>query len=255
MYESRKGRRVGVCFSGGAALGLAHVGVIRALEERGIEPQVVSGASMGAIVGALYAQGYGYSDMVEIIAEYKFYNMINFVKPSITLSRGLISHDKVEEALLKLIPHNTFEGLKREFHLSVTDISVPEWSIESRGELVKYILASMSIPMIFNPVVVDGRTLVDGGVMNNLPVEPLVDAGCYIIGADVQNIPPITDDISHSVMAKRYYGAMMNEIQKPRVAQCDKYISFPELSKYEIYDFSSYKELIEIGYKEAIKVL
>ncbi len=250
------GGKIGVCFSGGAALGLAHIGVIKAFEEFGIEPEYVSGASMGAIVGALYSEGYTHKDMLEIVKEHKFNNLIYFVRPNMSWRSGLVSHDKVEKVLLKLMPHNSFEGLKRKFALSVTDIAVPEWDIVSSGELVKYILASMSIPMIFKPIVTEGRTLVDGGVMNNLPVEPLVDAGCHIIGSDVQELHPAGEaGISNSAMAKRYYGAMMKEMQLPRVAQCDLYISFPELSDFEIYDFSSYAKIVDIGYHCAMAAI
>ncbi len=248
-------RKIGVCFSGGAALGLAHIGVVKAFEELGIEPQIISGASMGAIVGALYADGYGYAEMIEVVKKHKIHNLFYFIKPLMSWNKAFTSHEKIEKVLRELIPHDSFEGLKRNFHLSVTDISVPDWEVVSSGELVKYILASMSIPMIFNPVVIDGRPLVDGGVMNNLPVEPLVDADCHIIGSDVQNIHPTTEIITNTLMAKRYYGAMMNAIQKPRVERCDLYISFPELVNFEIYDFSSYKKIVDIGYNRAMEAI
>ncbi len=248
-------QRLGVCFSGGAALGFAHMGVIRAFEERGIEPAVISGASMGALVGALYAEGYSYADMMKIVGEYNFSSIFSIVKPTLLRGAGLSSHDRIERMLMETIPHNSFEQLKRPLHIAVTDIRVPEWHIVGSGELVPYLLASMSIPLVFEPTHIGDYCLVDGGVMNNLPVEPLVDSGCYIIGADVNNVFTTDEEMTAALMAKRYYGAMMIQMQRPRVEQCHLYIDFPALSEYDLYDFAKCDELIEIGYQRAVELL
>ncbi len=248
-------RELGVCFSGGAALGFAHLGVIRAFEELGISPRMISGASMGAIIGSLYSFGHSYEDMLCIIEDYKFYKLFNVVSPNLKLLQGFSSHENIEEMLINTIPHNSFEKLRRKFFLSVTDIMKPSWEIIDSGELIKYILASMSIPLLFEPKLVDGRYLVDGGVMNNLPVEPLKENNCFIIGIDVQSTFASSEKLTSALMAKRYYGAMMVEIQRPRVAKCDIYIDFPELESYDLYDFSLFEQIIEIGYRRAIEVL
>ncbi len=210
---------------------------------------------MGAIIGAIYAQGYTSEYILNIVEEYKPNSLFRLLKLNFVNGSGISSHKNVEEILSNLIPHNSFEELKHKFYLSVTDILIPDWKIISSGDLKKYILASMSIPVVFEPMHVDGRYLVDGGVMNNLPVEPLIENDCFIIGIDVQDVCESHENIGVGLIARRLHNAMIKECQKPRVAKCDLYINFPELSKYHIDDFAHYEKIIDIGYQRTLEIL
>ncbi len=248
-------KKIGICFSGGGALGFAHIGVIRAFEEYGLQGDIISGASMGAIIGALYAHGYTSTEMEEMVQTYKTNSFLRLIKFNVMRGVGLSSHKKVEDILRQLLPHESFDELKRKFYLSVTDILTPEWKIVDSGDLIQYILASMSIPLLFEPILINGKYLVDGGIMNNLPVEPLVENNCYVIGIDVQDAFENDEKIGVGMIAKRIHSAMTKESQKPRVAKCDLYINFPELRHYHIEDFGNHKEIIEIGYQRTKAVL
>ena len=247
---------IGLCLSGGAALGFAHIGAIRALEEYNISADVVSGASFGAIVGALYSNGYTSKEILDIVEKYKLYNIFNILKRSILSANGISSLDKIEKILIELIPHKKFEELKRKFHVSLVDITIPEWVIVDEGDLlIQSILASMSIPVIFESKEYNGNFFVDGGVMNNLPVEPLVGKCDMIIGIDVQHIGIRNTTFSKIEMGRRYYAAMMKEMQKHRVKECHHHIWFDELGDYTFSDFKEYKKIVAIGYEGTLKYL
>ena len=248
--------KIGLCLSGGAALGFAHIGALKALEENNIHADAVSGASFGAIIGALYSNGYSSEEILTIVKEHKLNSVFNILKRSAFSSSGMSSLEKIEDILIKLIPHRTFEGLKKKLYISLVDITVPEWEIVDSGDhLIKSILASMSIPVIFEPEEYDGKILVDGGVMNNLPVEPLVGKCEMIIGIDVQHIGTKNTTFSKIEMGKRYYAAMMKEMQKHRVKECNHHIWFDELDNYTFSDFSKYKKLVNIGYEGTLRYI
>lgn len=251
-----KPQKFGLSLSGGAALGFAHIGALRAIEKFDLTITDVSGASMGAIIASLYCQGYNSYEIEEVVAESGMGSILNILsRGRIGTLPGLSSHEKSEELLTKMIPHNSFEGLSRNLHVSVTDITEPDWHIISEGELIPIVLASMSIPVLFEPELIGNKIFVDGGVMNNLPVEPLRERYLKIIGVDVQDICSLKHKLTTKRMTLRYYGAMMKQMQRHRVAMCDIYVNFPQLSTYDLYSFNKYSELIEIGYSQTMKIL
>ncbi|MBE9487546.1 MAG: patatin-like phospholipase family protein [Bacteroidetes bacterium] len=250
-------KTIGLCLSGGGALGFAHIGALQALEERNIFPEYISGASFGAIIGALYSYGYNPLEMRYIVQEKKLYNILNIVKPThLFRSKGFSSNKKVKRVMKEVIPVERFEDLKKKFALSLVDIAIPQWEIVSSGDkLIDSIMASMSIPVVFEPEIDKSRILVDGGVMNNLPVEPLLEKCDRVIGIDVQNIGTTKKVIDKKTLGQRYYGAMMKEMQKHRVSLCDDYIWFPRLEDYTFYDFRHYQKIMDIGYEGTVKYL
>ncbi len=245
---------IGLCLSGGGALGFAHIGALQAMCECGVRPDFISGASVGAIIGVLFAEGYTPADILRLSEDYKLYDLFHIVKTSTSSLRaqGISRHDKIKRMLYELIPHDSFDLLKIRFCVSVVDICKPDWLVVGRGgNLISYVLASMSIPLVFVPEVIDHTIYVDGGVMNNLPVEPLRDVCRHVIGIDVQDIGEVPAVTDKTHMLKRYYGAMMKQMQRSRVAMCDDYIMFPALERYAVSDFRKYKEIYQIGYDEA----
>ncbi len=200
--------RVGLVLSGGAAKGIAHVGVIRVLEEAGLPVDVVTGTSMGSIVGGLYAMGYTPEMMTRIMREQKWSALLTDANPrdvldlerrlhsgetlltiptrgrAVALPSGVVQGQRVLELLTRLAwPHHEvtdFRKLPRPFAAVVMDLRTGEAVPLTSGSLPLAIRASMSIPSMFEPVVMDGRTYVDGGMARNLPAE---DARA--LGADV----------------------------------------------------------------------
>ncbi len=249
--------KTGICLGGGGALGFAHIGVIKALEEHDIYPDIVSGASMGAIIGVMYAEGYTADQIRQIVNDHKLYNFKNIVSRTETSSSaGLSGHKRIEEVLKKYIPHNSFEGLKRSFSLSVVDFRSAKCNIVLSGNnLIEYVLASMSIPLAFEPKIIEEAMLVDGGIMNNLPVEQLISVCENIIGIDVHTALPFDGKINKSNILPLTYRIMLKQMNLSRAEKCKFYITFPELAPFEPEDFKHFEEIYRIGYETTINYI
>ncbi|HOU27805.1 MAG TPA: patatin-like phospholipase family protein [Paludibacteraceae bacterium] len=246
---------IGICLSGGGALGFSHIGVLQALEDNGIKPAYISGSSMGAIIGVLYAQGISPKEMMKIIPKEKMNRFSRIWKlPSSIL--GFSSMITVHELLSKYVPHNRFDHLQIPLFVCVTNLYSGEWEIKSTGDrLIDYVCASAAIPSVFEAQIIDSMHYVDGGVLNNLPVEPLLDKCDVIIGVDVLEYPrkkelkKASDVVLYSILAAN---AETHRVRKP---YCNYYISCNGASTYSIFDFHAFKELYEIGYQRTVEYI
>ncbi len=201
--------RVGLVLEGGGALGLAHVGVIAVIEELGIPVDIVTGTSMGAIVGGLYATGYDAARLKRLVADTdwndlftenqtaanepyrlknersRYFAAIGVDREGLKGSGGLLAGNKILtylDALVSDFPTPVdFDQLPRRFRAVATDIGTGEEVILKAGSLSEALRAGMGIPGAFAPFVVDGRALVDGGVVNNLPVDVARALGAEVI--------------------------------------------------------------------------
>src|SRR5690606_12969203 len=163
--------KYGLCLSGGGVRGLAHVGVIQAMQERGMEASVVSGTSAGAIVGALYAQGMTPDEMLDFFYHTEIFRWSNYTwfKP------GLIDTDKFYGIFKKHMPEDDFESLSKELFVVTTDILHGKPRVFSEGPLIKPVLASAAFPVVLSPVEIEGVLYSDGGIVNNFPIELIRD--------------------------------------------------------------------------------
>ena len=158
---------IGLVLSGGGARGYAHIGMLRVLERHGVEPDVMAGTSMGAILAALYAYGYRADDLYHMAAAIPHRNELE-----LTLLAGTMKGDKLHDLLRTYLP-DTFEELGKPLAVTCTDLEAGEALVFTEGELIPAIRASACYPGAFEPVSFAGRTLVDGGILNNLPVDAL----------------------------------------------------------------------------------
>ncbi|MDI9873341.1 patatin-like phospholipase family protein [Flectobacillus rivi] len=237
-------KKIGLVLSGGGARGIAHLGVLKSLVEQKIPIDYISGCSAGSIAGVMFAAGYSPDHIFEIVVSS---NTLKAFRPAFS-RLGLLRMQKAEEIYLKYLPHNSFENLKLPLFVNATDIMQGESVFYSSGELIKPVLASCSIPGLFEPVTFDGRVLVDGGVLNNMPIEPLQSRCDFIIGShcnpfgknpNIKSIP--------SVLQKSLYLAINNN-SKPRLAQCNLLIEPPALVNFEPQDVRKAKEIFKAGY-------
>jgi len=203
--------RIGLVLSGGGARGMAHVGVLQILEELKIPIDCVSGTSMGAIVGGLYAAGMSPAEMEKLVtsmewnqafrdrpppnelafrrkrdaADYLINFDLGYKDGGFTIPKGLLQGQNLNLILKSLLLHTEdttdFDKLNIPFRAVATDIETGEAVILDKGELVRALRASMSIPALFAPVEIDGRLLVDGGVANNLPIDIARQMGADIV--------------------------------------------------------------------------
>ena len=240
-------KKIGLVLSGGGARGIAHLGVLKALVEQKIPIDYLSGCSAGSIAGVMFAAGYSPDHIFEIVVSS---NTLKAFRPAFS-RLGLLRMQKAEEIYLEYLPHNSFENLKLPFSVNATDIMQGESVFYSSGELIKPVLASCSIPGLFEPVTFEGRVLVDGGVLNNMPIEPLLPCCDFIIGShcnpfgknpNLKSIP--------SVVQKSLYLAINNN-SKPRLAQCNLLIEPPSLVNFEPQDIRRAKDIFKVGYEYA----
>ncbi|MCF0061164.1 patatin-like phospholipase family protein [Dyadobacter chenwenxiniae] len=243
--------KIGLVLSGGGARGIAHIGAVKALIESGIKPDIISGTSSGAFVGAMLAHGYTPDEIIEMILQTSFYPYIRFGFGA----NGLLHMNKLEAVLRKYIPENTFESLKTKFVVTATDIVSGEELQFRSGELAIPVLASCCIPGLFSPIRFQGRDLVDGGVLNNLPVEPIMHEADFIIGIHCN---PFTLDKPLKRTTELVYRSLilaMHSKTKERFKKCDLLIEPAELSRFSIFDFRKAGQLFEVGYDYTKRLL
>ncbi|HEX7022767.1 MAG TPA: patatin-like phospholipase family protein [Trueperaceae bacterium] len=179
MEVSTRGKRVGLIFSGGGARGFAHIGVLRALERTGIKVDVVAGSSIGAIIGALYASGHRADDIYQLAHRTSWRDVFD-----VSLQAGLIKGDRLHAFLAAHLPPR-FKDLDLPLAVATTDIESGEEVFILEGDLITAIRASSCFPGAFEPVVFNGRTLADGGIVNNLPVNAVAFLNAtYTIASD-----------------------------------------------------------------------
>ena len=237
---------INLVLSGGGARGLAHLGVIKVLQETGLTIQKISGVSSGAVIGAFIAAGYKPDDILQIFMENK---LLYQIRPS--LSGGMFRMTKWEKLLLIYFPNNSFEALNIPLIINAVDINECKTVYFSSGELALPLLASSTVPGLFKPIVINKRQLVDGGVLNNLPVEPLLKDNVKIIASLVN--PLMFENKISSVFKIIERSALLavREKTEERKKQC--HISFEpeEISKFSSYAFDNVKEIFETGYRHA----
>jgi NTE family protein len=174
---------IALVLGGGGARGLAHIGVLRRLEERSVPLEAIVGTSIGALIGGLYAAGTSLAEMEAVLRKTDKLTVAKILRPGFSAS-GLIDNDRVRKFLKSFVGKTTIEELPLPFRAVATDLISGEEIVFDKGPLAEAILASIAIPALFMPVYHDGRYLVDGGLSNPLPVSvarPLSAAPCVAV--------------------------------------------------------------------------
>lgn len=275
--------KIALVLSGGGAKGLAHIGVIKVLEEAGLDFDIVTGTSMGSIIGGLYAIGYDAKTLEKIVKEIdwidlftdaparndlpflekddarKFIGGFPIYKNKIVLPSGLIVGQKISTLLTKLtLPYHhveNFAEFPRAFRCLAADIESNEPVVLSKGFLPDAIRASMAIPSVFTPVEIDGRMLIDGGTARNLPVTDALDMGAtFVIAVDVSDALLSSDKLNSvlSVMVQTINYQVKTNVQQ-QLPLCDLVIH-PEIDEFTIMDFAHADTLIKSGEAAARKI-
>jgi NTE family protein len=235
---------LGLVLSGGGARGVAHIGVLKALEEIGVKFSIVSGTSAGSIVGSLYAYGYKPDEIFTLI---KTLSIFKSVRPAWTWA-GLLRMDGLQDLLLKNMPENSFEKLKMPLTIAATEIRKGRVEYFNSGELVPAILSSCSIPAVFNPMSFNGGLYVDGGLFDNLPVRPIKDKCDRVVGLHCN---PISQDFDPNSLRTVIERSLLMAITANTVVNkgmCDVFIEPPHLSKFGSFDIGKAQEIFDIAY-------
>ncbi|WP_312592305.1 patatin-like phospholipase family protein [Stutzerimonas nitrititolerans] len=278
--------KTGLVLSGGAARGLAHIGVLKALEENGVHIDAVAGTSMGAVIGGLYASGYSVAELEKLALTLDWQQVLSDDPPrqdvpfrrkqddrdflvkqklsfrddgSLGLPLGVIQGQNLALLLERLLVHisdtRNFDHLPIPFRAVATDVANDEKVIFRSGHLPQAIRASMSIPAVFAPVEIEGRLLVDGGMVDNIPMDVARDMGVdRLIVVDIGTPLKPRNELLTVVDVLNQTTTMMtrrnSEAQLATLRPEDLLVQ-PALSGYGSTDFSRAEQLIDAGYRAA----
>lgn len=278
--------RTGLVLSGGAARGLAHIGVLKALEEQGVQVDAIAGTSMGAVIGGLYAAGYSVDELEKLALELDWQQVLSDDPPredipfrrkqddrdflvkrklsfrddgSLGLPLGVIQGQNLSLLLERLLVHASdtrdFDRLPIPFRAVATDIANDKKVIFRSGHLPQAIRASMSIPAVFAPVELDGRLLVDGGMVDNIPMDVARDMGVdRLIVVDIgtpllprEQLLTVVDVLNQSttMMTRRNSEAQLATLRP------EDLLVQPMLAGFGATDFAGAEQLIDAGYRAA----
>ena len=246
MDTIQKTFKFGISLSGGGARGILHLGVLEALEKYGILPEIISGTSMGALVGVFYASGMKPLEILDLVKLSKLHRMINWKLPA----NGLLDLKKARSILEKNIPEDDFACLKIPFFCTVSNLNSGLTETKSSGKLFQWVLASASIPVIFEPQIIDGKTYVDGGLFNNLPVDCIRDQCRFLIGVHVNRNNPEENITGLQAIAERTFRLVFAQNVQESMALCDFVIDPPQTRLFNTFDFGKANEIFKIGFDE-----
>lgn len=243
-------QKIGYVLSGGGARGFAHLGVIKLLEELGIKPYAISGTSAGAIVGALYAAGKSPDEILGLLKNNNLFGWSHIAWQK----DGFFSSKMLRKLLKKTIEKDDFDDLNIKLFVTATDLVEGKSVQFSTGSLADAVVASSAVPLLFEPIKIGEMILVDGGVLNNFPIEPLKGCCDIIIGSHVNKIEKELGKKSFfkviNILDRCFHLAIANSAYS-KLKDCDLFLEIP-LHDFDIYDVKHANEIFETGYKTAL---
>lgn len=243
--------KLGLALSGGGARGFAHLGVLQAMEERNLKPDLISGTSAGALAGALYADGRTPKEILKLFEDIKFSELATTSLPR----NGFFKMKGLENFLEKHLRAKTFEELKLPLKVLVSDIELGESVLIDSGELIKPVLASCALPIFFEPVRIGDKHFVDGGLFVNFPAT-LIRSYCKVlIGVNISPLSRMPYARSFKYMVERSLHYLMLGNALPDREVCDYLIESLDFGKYSLFDLNKSEEIFDKGYEVASSYL
>lgn len=244
-------QKIGLALGGGAVLGAAHIGVLKAIEEFEIEVSYVCGTSIGAFVGAFYAFGKGWEEIQEIALQLRWMDVA-----SISLSKyGLLTNEKIGTLITENLGSKRIEDANIPLSMIATDAADGERVVLSKGNVADSVMASTCIPGIFRPIDINDRLLIDGGIVENVPVKTLRDMGAeYAIGVDLNTNRSSKKPGNIVDVLLNSFHFIMKQSTSFQTQDADILIK-PDLSSFSQSDTDKIKDLVAKGYEAACSTL
>lgn len=252
-YKSQQAMNTGLVLSGGGIRGVAHIGAIKALEEYGIYPSHIAGTSAGAVVGALYANGTSWEEMLGFFKEVELFSFSKYARNK----PGFIDTEKFFGLFKTYLPEDRFEDLQKPLYVTATDLLRGKLRVFNKGELIRPILASAAVPGVFAPVIIENGYYVDGGVLNNFPVDIISPLCDQIIGVYVNSVDQIgMEDLKYSYsVLERAYEIQMSRDFLDKFEDCDVLVLPDHMHQFNTFSLKNVDSIFELGYKAAHKAL
>jgi len=238
---------IGLALSGGGVRGVAHLGLIKALEENNIKIKALSGTSAGAIICAFYGSGYTVEETLEVILNIK---TIKFLRPALSMT-GLLKMKNLYKALEEFLPENDFSKLKIPVTIAATNIRTGLTEYFDKGNLIGAVCASSCIPVLFDPIEYNGQLYVDGGILNNLPSEPLQGKVDIIMGSHCNPIDRDFDPRNARLVMERALMLSITQNSYQSKTICDFFFEPRGLEPFKVMDIGQAREVYDIGYEQA----
>lgn len=244
-------KKIGIVLSGGGIRGIAHLGVLKAFVNAGIQFSHVSGTSAGAIAGAFYAAGIDPEEGLNIFMKTR---LLRFVRPALG-SLGLINIENTRQILMEYFPHDKIEDLATPLTICATNFSEGNLVYFTKGPLIRSILASSCIPGIFKPIMIENQMFVDGGILNNFPVEPLLNNCDYIVGSSCNHLKPVDKITKISQLMLRAGVMSINHDMERKAKCCDLLIEPKGMGEIGTFDMKKAETIYWLAYEEALKAI
>lgn len=236
--------KIGIALGGGGARGFAHLGVLQALEEKGIKPDIISGVSAGAIAGAFIGAGKSPRETFDIIKKYKFTDLTTFNIPK----TGLFSLEKMRKIVKTHIKVDNIEELEIPLIIGASDMLSGTMEYFTEGNLADRVEASAAIPVLYSPVEINGKLYSDGGIFENVPISPLKRKAEKIIAISISPIQKIEELTSMVQVATRMFQLTVNQRSSELKKRCDLFIEPADLCSYDVMDTKHAETIFNIGY-------
>jgi NTE family protein len=241
-------KKFGLCLGGGGARGLCHIAFLKVLDELELKPCMVSGSSMGAIIGAFYCAGMSGQDIEDMLHEIGLLEIPKMLDFALLSRSSLIKGKGVEKFLQEKLPVQEFSELKIPLKIVATDFWREKMVVFNEGKLVPAIRASISIPALFDPVVLDNAVLIDGGVFNNLPYDVIHDECKFVIAIDVSGSRTLPEKLKKPNWLDNIFSTL-NIMQQAileyqmKIKEPDIYIK-PELKDFGLLEFDKAEQIL-----------
>jgi NTE family protein len=246
---TNKKYKLGLALSGGGARGFAHIGVFKLLEECGLRPDIIAGTSAGALMGALYADGYSPEEITALFTGHEFSEFASMQLPKM----GLFDSCKFHKYIRKTVRTKNLEDLQIPVIVMTTDLDRGKAHAFTKGDIPDIITASCSVPIMFNPVKINGTYYVDGGLFNNFPASVIRNECEAVIGSNVSPVVPEKYNKTIVGIAERSYHYLFRANTEKDREICDILIETDEFGKHKMFDLKNVELIVDIGYKAAIR--
>lgn len=241
--------KIGLVLSGGGTRGAGHLVVIQFLNECNIPIHFISGTSAGALVGAFIANNYTPSEVLKITEKIKLFDWHTLSIGSL----GLLKMNSIEKILKEYLPEN-FEDLKIPLYVCATDIINNQTKYFHTGHLITPLIASSSIPVLYEPVQYQNTFFVDGGVLNNLPIEPIRDKCDVIIAVHVNHLSKHKKEIRLKDIIERSFHLSINQSVYLKQHSIDIFIDPPNMSQFSMFDIKIIEQVFEYAYQHTLSM-
>ncbi len=243
---------LGYALGGGGARGFAHLGALKVLERYRLKPDVIAGTSAGALAGVFYADGFTPDEIGELFQKNEMREFFDFSLPK----AGIFKTSGIRHFLQKNLRARTFDQLRIPFMSVATDWQkIATVVFTGNAPLIDSVVASCSVPIVFNPVIIDDVPYVDGGLLRNYPVSVIRDLCKFVIGVNVSLMSEIHEKINIRKVAERTFSIMSNYNSMYDKFLSDITIDVEGLQDYTMFDLRNIDKIKELGYLSAVDAL